>query len=66
MMLTGVFLLALPEPVEQVSEEHRLSAAGNSVLAERTTQPWLLPEKGINNFGSAIVQVSAISPVYIA
>ena len=52
--------------MEQVSEEHRLSAAGNSVLAERTTQPWLLPEKGINNFGSAIVQVSAISPVYIA
>lgn len=56
MVLTGESLLALPEPMEQVSEEHRLSAAGNSVLAVRTAQPWLLPEKGINSFGSAIVQ----------
>lgn len=53
-VLTGESLLAQPEPVEQVNEEHRLSAAGNLVLAARTAQPWLLPAKRINSLDSAM------------
>ena len=48
MMLTGVFLLALPEPVEQVSEEHRLSTVYNLVLAVHKALPRLLPDQ--NNY----------------
>lgn len=43
--MTGESLQALPEPMEQASEEHRLSTVDNSVLAARIAQPWLLPEK---------------------
>lgn len=49
-MLTGESLQALPGPVEQVSEEHRLSTVGNLVLAVHKALPRLLPEQIIPGF----------------